>query len=357
VKAAPVVRWLALLWVVAGSGHALGQELPRASAPEGEATPSQDIPVLQPDSEREPEDVSPWYLERGTQKRQPTAEDDIPDVAFQLAELLRDGGIPGFYDGQFRSVQDRFDDLVRVAQDKSMHHTIRIMAVMALQEAADGERLMAALQPLLIDPELEFDVEYSRAYRDFQRQAPRPLDERTHRRELDVDLSRYTRFALAKDGQPQPILDRIRVLEQYVIPRRFVLLDPLVRTFRDFETYHGRATWFEIGYHYQQFDDYASAAEWFRQLTDSLEGADIRMAHYNLACIAALTGKPEEAVTELQLAADAGFLDVAWMEEDGDLESLRARDDYQALRMRLLGEEPPPTPPKSDPGAEDAQRR
>ena len=200
----------------------------------------------------ETEGSSPWYLERGTERRQPRAEDDVPEVAFDLAELLRDGGIPGFYDGQFERVQNRFDDLVRVAQDRSMHHTIRIMAVMALQESADGERLLAALEPLLIAPEEEFSVEYSRAYREFQRQAPRPLDEKAHRRELDVDLSRYARFALAKDGQSAPIMERIEVLERYVWPRRVSLLDPLVRTFRDFQTFLGRTIWFDIGYHYQQ---------------------------------------------------------------------------------------------------------
>lgn len=277
-----------------------------------------------------------WYLERGTDRRTPTAQDDLPDVAFQLAEVLRDGGIPGFYDGQFAVVKDRFDDLVRVAQDESMHHTIRIMAVMALQEAADGEQLLAALQPLLMDPDVEFSVEYTRADRDFHGRPLRAMDELTQRRELDVDLSRYTRFALAKDGQPGPILERIRVLEQYVLSRRATLLDPLVRTFRDFEAYLGRNIWFDIGYHYQQFDDYESAAAWFRQLTDNLIGADVRMAHYNLACIAALTGKPEEAVSQLRQAAQAGFLDVAWMEEDGDLASLRERADYQELKRQLI---------------------
>ena len=318
-----------LLSVASLFGQSSG-ESPASKTTEG-------LPETRVLSEQGTSDSSRWYLERGTERRQPSAKDDVPDVAFELAKILRDGGVPGFYDGQFERVQNRFDDLVRVAQDGSVHHTIRIMAVMALQESADGERLLEALQPLLLDPEVEFNVEYSRAYREFQRQTPRPLDEVTYRRELDVDLSRYARFALAKDGQPAPILERIRVLERYVWARRVSLLDPLVKTFRDFQTFLGRTIWFDIGYHYQQFDDYVSAAEWFRALTANLEGADVRMAHYNLACIAALTGRPEEALRELQAAAEAGFLDVAWMDEDGDLESLRGREDYQELRRELLG--------------------
>lgn len=340
-------RWLLLvLLVMVAAPGVRTQDAPTDPAAHEEPASGS----LDPVSGDDDTGPSPWYLERGTERREPGPRDDVPDVAFLLAESLRDGGIPGFYDGQFRVVEDRFDDLVRVAQDESMHHTIRIMAVMGLQEAGDGERLLAALEPLLIDPEVEFDVEWSRALRDFERRTPRPLDEKTPRRELDVDLSRYTRFALAKDGQPQHILERIHVLQQYVLPRRVTLLDPLVHTFRNFETYHGRTIWFDIGYHYQQFDDYISAAEWFRQLTQSLEGADIRMAHYNLACIAALTGKPEEAVAELRLAAEAGFLGVAWMDEDGDLQSIRDRDDYQALRRQLLGEEAEPEWPAGFPG-------
>ena len=295
---------------------------------------------------------SPWYLERGTERRSGGEGDDIPDVAFLLADLLRDGGIPGFYDGQFASTVERFPELVRVAQDTSMHHTIRIMAVMALQEAADGPELLEALEPLLMDPEEEFAIEWSRANREWRRMSLGVLDEELLRRELDVDLSRYTRFALAKDGQPAPILERIGVLERYVLRRQEKLLDPLVNTFRSFDVFFGRSCWFDIGYHYQQFDDYESAAHWFRRLTDALANSDTRMAHYNLACIAALTGKPDEAVAQLREAMEGGFLDVDWREEDGDLESLRDRADYRALRDEMRGEpvEAPAAPETGDPG-------
>ena len=100
----------------------------------------------------------------------------MPEIAFALMELMRDGGVPGFYDGQFASTADRFDELVRLAQDGAVHHTLRIMAVMALQEAADGEELRRALEPLLIDPEIEFQVEWGRAMRDWQRLAPFDVD-------------------------------------------------------------------------------------------------------------------------------------------------------------------------------------
>jgi hypothetical protein len=286
--------------------------------------------------EQDATDVSSWYLERGVSRRPADARDDVPEVFFKLASLLRDGAVPGFYDGQFASTVGDFDELVRVAQDRSMHHTIRIMAVMALQEAADGQVLADALTPLLIPPDLEVITEYSRARRDYFSRTSKTPDDATIRAELDVDLSRYTRFALAKDGQPEAIRERIRELEQWVLPKRAELLDRGYSTMSSyFRIYFGRSLWFDIAYHYQQFDDYETAAHWFRQLTQNLSANDTKMAHYNLACIAALQGRPKEAVQELELAVSGGFRDVEWMDEDADLESLRERSDYQDLRLRL----------------------
>ena len=61
------------------------------------------------------------------------------------------------------------------------------------------------------------------------------------------------------------------------------------------------------------------------------------MSHYNLACIAALVGRPDDAVAQLRDAVNGGFLDVDWMTEDGDLISLRDRPDFRALVMELKG--------------------
>src|SRR5262249_29629417 len=76
---------------------------------------------------------SPWYLERGTAPREALPTDEIPGVAAPLVALMKDGGVPGFYDGQFHTVDGRFDELAAVAGDPDMHTVLRIMAVMALQ--------------------------------------------------------------------------------------------------------------------------------------------------------------------------------------------------------------------------------
>jgi len=280
---------------------------------------------------------SDWYLERGTDRRTPEALDDVPEAVFVLASLLREGDVPGFYDGQFAALKDSFAPLVRIAHDEAMHHTLRVMAVMALQEAADGEQLAEVLTPLLIDPEVEYQVDRLRAERMYNLVPLERLEEADLHLEFAVELSRYARFALAKDGQPEAILARIKVLEQYATRDRAKILDRSIKTFERFDVYLGRMVWFDIGYHYQQFDDYATARQWFEQLTAHLDPDDARMSHYNLACIASLEGRLDEALEQLRMAVAGGFLDVDWMDEDGDLARVRGAPGYQELRAELRG--------------------
>ncbi|MGE5334443.1 MAG: TPR end-of-group domain-containing protein [Nitrososphaerota archaeon] len=53
--------------------------------------------------------------------------------------------------------------------------------------------------------------------------------------------------------------------------------------------------------------------------------------HYNLACCYALTGQPEQALTELRRALALHPALTAYAREDADLASLRAMAEYQAI--------------------------
>ncbi len=312
-----VVSMLTMVLQAAGSGPGLAQVGAPASGAPG---PSAGAPGAgQPDS--------PWYLERGTTARQPGPLDEIPSVALELAAGLRDGGVPGFFDGQFKSTAGRFDELAAVAAEPSMQHVLRIMAVMAMQEAASGESLATALAPLLLSPEQEFGIELQAWNERFATDDPALV--------LAVraaDLSQHARFALAKDGQPDAVLEKIRVMEHYIHRDMAMLLDPSIPNDYSPTINFKRQVIFDIGYHYQQFDDFVHAGEWFHKLCDALPGMrETRWAHYNLACIAALSNRPEEALAHLRSAYAVGFTDVAWMLEDGDLASLRERPDFLAV--------------------------
>ncbi len=277
---------------------------------------------------------SPWYLERGTATR-PLPEDPLLATATALAGLLRDGSVPGFYDGQFAVTRHRFQELAAIALDPDLNHVLRMMAIMALQEAGDGAQLLGVLEQLLVPPEYEFTQDNA-AWRNLWR-ADDPVAVRDQQ---VVARSQAARFALAKDGQPAQVLAKIDVMRQFVRSRLADALDPSYPS-RDGRVDFARHLVFEIAYHYQQFDDYEHAAEWFSMLTDNLPGlAETTMAHYNLACIAALQAQPDKAIQHLQAAHAVGFSDVNWMLEDGDLVSLRNRQDFRDLVASMRNERP-----------------
>lgn len=54
-------------------------------------------------------------------------------------------------------------------------------------------------------------------------------------------------------------------------------------------------------------------------------------AHYNLACSLALMKRRRDALQELRRAVELGYRDFDWMQQDPDLESLKAHPDFLAL--------------------------
>jgi len=307
--------------------------------------------LLAPAGLRAQQPDSIWYQDRGAQPRPLPPGDTRTDTALKLAALLHDGRVTGFYDGQFASVKDRLDDLASIANDPDMGHVLRLVAVMALQEAGDGEPVRKALEPLLIPAQSEFRIQLDARYN------PQPLDDENELRDfLQAELSEHARFSLAKDGQPGAVRAKIRVMELVVDNDMPTLLDPNVDSdtnpARLQKVPQGRDTIFQIGYHYQQFDDFENAAHWFGLLCDNLPGhRDTQMAHYNLGCIDALTGHPEEAMEHLRAAHAVGFTNVEWLQEDGDLTSLRGRPDFAAL-LALMRNQAPPDAPQAPPKVE-----
>jgi tetratricopeptide (TPR) repeat protein len=253
-----------------------------------------------------------------------------------LTALLRDGGVPGFYDGQFASLAGRFDELAALARDRDVNHVLRVMAVMALQEVGSGQEVADVLEPLVIPPQVELERDH-RAWIDAGRDdSPWFIDELR-----EANLSQHARFALAKDGQPARVREKIREMDLTVHRQLAYVLDPSIDSDQSSGVAWQRQVVFDIGYHYQQFDDFEHASEWFRKLIEALPGhRDTRWPHYNLACIAALQGRPDEALAHLEEAFKVGFSDVAWMLEDGDLRSLRERPEFQDLASRMRGKAP-----------------
>jgi TolB-like protein/Flp pilus assembly protein TadD len=77
----------------------------------------------------------------------------------------------------------------------------------------------------------------------------------------------------------------------------------------------------------------AEALEWARRA--SVRDAEDPGLLYNLACVYALSDMPEEAIKSLESAVENGFGHREWLENDSDLNGLRAEPRFQALLKKL----------------------
>jgi tetratricopeptide (TPR) repeat protein len=97
-----------------------------------------------------------------------------------------------------------------------------------------------------------------------------------------------------------------------------VELDPSIP-----EAYNG------VGVTYRMRDDLPRALEWYKRAL--AVNPDFGDAYYNMACVYALGGSRALALRYLQIAALNGYATANGMDEDPDLESLRADPGYRAL--------------------------
>jgi Flp pilus assembly protein TadD len=58
-------------------------------------------------------------------------------------------------------------------------------------------------------------------------------------------------------------------------------------------------------------------------------------AHYNLACSLALSKRKADALRTLKQAVKLGYNDFDWMNQDPDLEGLKAHPEFQKLTAQL----------------------
>ncbi len=80
--------------------------------------------------------------------------------------------------------------------------------------------------------------------------------------------------------------------------------------------------------------------------------ADDATLMYDLACLYALSGRPDDATRSLRSAAAAGWMNVSHTERDPDLTPLRGREDFKALLAGMRSARPPVDPSRPfEPGS------
>ena len=276
-------------------------------------------------------------------------------VVVLFEEVMHDGSIPGFFDGQFARLHDLdptvYGRLVRIAWDRRIHFVLRALAVMALHEPRRAD-LEEYVTPLLISARAEVQIQA-----DYEVRALRRLvDEYSKQQFLVAKLSQYARFSMAKAGIDAPIRKKIQELsERAEVDVTYATIGPTMRP-------DGSATTalmlamdkvFEVGYHYQQLDEYDAAEEVYRRILARPEPLGTkRWAHYNIACIRAIQGDKEGALSELRLAFQTGngLSDASWAARDGDLEILW--DDERFLEIVAKVEAGVPIDPPAEDGAD-----
>lgn len=109
---------------------------------------------------------------------------------------------------------------------------------------------------------------------------------------------------------------------------------------------------------------YEEAVRYYQRLILSRDNTSPATHHYNLACaICQWSLEPgrndparlrERALDELTRAVEEGWLDLPWMQEDGDLHPIRSSPRFRALeeRMRRALQLPAPPEPAAAPGGD-----
>lgn len=255
-----------------------------------------------------------------------------------LEDVMHEGRVPGFFDGQFAALYEfgdgAYEWLLRTALDPRVTFVVRALSVMALHE---GRRpsLEAELLPLLIRPTFEYDYP-----NDIFRRAV--IDTSDVQIYCACKLSQYARFSCAKAGLSRPIDEKIRALKT-IAAKKLGQAETLALGLSGEDAAAGRLylledamdAFFELGYHHQQLDDYVRAELEYRTITERPEPLRVKSwAYYNLACIRAIQGRTEEAITEMERAVDAGFTDVSWARRDGDLAPLRTDVRFHRILKR-----------------------
>jgi len=254
-------------------------------------------------------------------------------LAVLFEQVMHEGRVPGFFDGQFSALLGVDDSaywrILRMAWDARLHFVIRALAVMALHEGGQQD-LERELTPLMISATSEVRLLSQQLV---------PVDEFSVRSSLRARLSQYARFSMAKAGIAGPIEDKIEHLKK-LASSNLAKADKLLRLGIEdqYEFVLDRAMlyYFELGYHYQQLDDYLQAELQYRVITEQdVQVSSKRWTHYNLACIRAIQGRHEAALQELRDAVRAGFKDSSWALRDGDLAPLRDDPRFHRILTEL----------------------
>jgi len=261
----------------------------------------------------------------------------------ELEEVMHFDMIPGFYDGQFKEIWpvsgDVYSWLLKFALDPDCSYLIRVLSIMALHEQK-VEAMEKTLAALIIDPDVELLMEREE-FLVF------PVNEALILQSRRRNLSKYTRFSLAKAGVTKYNLAKIETMKKWLQRRNLTHFETnsmnaslLKNGFNPVYEFSKNII-LDIAYNYQQFDAFDEAEQWYKLLVkrfseDKMGTGFIAEAHYNLACLYSVTNRKGLALHHLKLSVEKGFTDFSWMDRDKDLDNIRGESEYAAIKKSMI---------------------
>jgi len=259
-----------------------------------------------------------------------------------MESVMHGGMVPGFYDGQFSHFWDIAPDmtgrLVKIAHDADCHYIARVLAIMSLAEKP-YPAMEKDLKGLIIPASSEIRREYY-SFVDLIREDA--VTEEMVVENRSVKLSGYARYALAKAGLDRYVLAKIKVMKEWINSNRAVIdeeriFSGIIGSSLQLKQEFGRTLYFDIGYEYQQLDDFEQAESWYLKLIENFPDSTARAnTHYNLACLYSLQNRLDEAIHHLTQTVESGFFDFSWMDKDRDLDNVRDHPEFAALKKNSL---------------------
>lgn len=159
------------------------------------------------------------------------------------------------------------------------------------------------------------------------------------------EVLKHLSYALARLGDPALVLDRIKVLKKKLnriaaeVSRIEVEEGGDHTTDDDMLVEDLVSGYFQIAYEYHQILELEKAEQYYTKAIETEETFHLgvpssQVACYNLACLKAEKGLQKEALKNLEKALQKGFLDFSWIEQDGDLDTIRNLPEFQELLKR-----------------------
>jgi tetratricopeptide (TPR) repeat protein len=268
----------------------------------------------------------------------------LPDVLKFIKAFLDDEGNSGWYDGQFEALRPRGKSviyaLMLVVENYFTPHDLTLLeatgmkayTILWLALHGLGELGDPAAVPLLKSIDRNADA----IQRDWSK-----LPSLNITGSFTRFIRRFATIACWKCGDREPLVQRVRILREEISELAASVKPRTGEPFgwnRDPREQMGELAdlYWDLAVSLSSFGLVEEVVEAYRRNMDwrqrlNPDSREYAVAQYNIACAWSKANKPKKGLQALEEAFRIGYGDLAWIEKDGDLESVRALPEYHLV--------------------------